>query len=92
MRSISRITPMVAARGKLWTVFRHSTQSKLLSGYGSSPPLPRWKPADRLGLRMHERVMRDVEAERFETRTDEYQILDQESLGAADVENAHAGL
>src|SRR5215216_7446837 len=46
------------------------------------------KPADDLRLAMHERVFRDLEAERFQTGTGLQKVFDQEPLGAADVEDA----
>jgi hypothetical protein len=50
------------------------------------------QPADHLGLAFHQGIFGDVEAERFETGTDLEQILDQKTLGTADVENAIARL
>src|SRR3990170_3002622 len=49
------------------------------------------EPSDHLGLGVHQRVFRDVEAERLEPGHGLHEILDQESLARADVEHAVAG-
>ena len=50
------------------------------------------QPADHLGFAAHQRVFGNVETEGLEPWHDLHQVLDQESLGAADIEHAVAGL
>src|ERR1700741_1432559 len=49
------------------------------------------QPANNLGLAMHERIRRNIETERLETRANLQEVFDQKTLGAADVEHAHPG-
>src|SRR5882672_7835092 len=46
--------------------------------------------ADDLLLAVHERIERDIQAEYFQARTFEHQILDEKSLAAANIEHMHA--
>src|SRR5215469_2437149 len=48
------------------------------------------QPPDNLRLAMHQRVFRNVEAERLQTRADLHQVLNEKSFAGADIEYAVA--
>src|SRR6516165_11003087 len=53
---------------------------------------PQMQPPDGSRLAMCQRIGRDIQAKGLEPRTRDHQIFDKETLGAADVERAHARL
>ena len=68
------------------------TAAKRIVGKRQALGAAQMQAADDLRLAVHQRILRDVQAECLEPRADLHQVLDQKALGAADVEHAVAGL